>query len=499
MGCLNDIWNLFFYTNQFNKVTNDKDHKKNMLKLEVTMNFLMNDPTTPDLVLQTDIPRKPKICPPFNVVGFKGGQTTMWTDQWRAAQVHCTVIDALTIMYIALNDNASNKPISSWPATDNLIIRPNAGKDFNAYYDRKGLHFFSSVDPKTNKMIHTCESVDIVAHELGHAVLDSIRPDLWNLQSLETWSFHEGWADLVAIFTVMRHDEVLKQVLKDTNGDISKPNIINKIAEEMGDAIYNVTRGRGGRQMGSLRTAYNNFNYIDPSKLPRQAPDNALAKEPHSFGRVFLGAFWEIMVNIYNKERELGHSDFDAIRRMRNISSKLLARATRIAPATPRFFNSIGQTLVKLDASLGGVYHNEIQSVLQRRQIIGSEHNVQAMGVKRIKLKDVNLEKSVVDEHNGGVIVRALDTKTIRLNDHFSISAQSDNPLYNCQLEIPFESCMEFDKKGNLVDIIKTPELLAINAARDCVNFIQKEKLLTDNVEKQFSIQNNKLIRNFFN
>ena len=58
-----------------------------------------------------------------------------------------------------------------------LPIFPHADKDFNAYYDRTGLKFVYDAAKVTGQTIHTCESGDIIAHECGHAVLDSQHPE----------------------------------------------------------------------------------------------------------------------------------------------------------------------------------------------------------------------------------------------------------------------------------------------------------------------------------
>jgi hypothetical protein len=58
-----------------------------------------------------------------------------------------------------------------------LPICLHADKDFNAYYDRTGLKLFYDAAKVTGQTIHTCESGDIIAHECGHAVLDSQHPE----------------------------------------------------------------------------------------------------------------------------------------------------------------------------------------------------------------------------------------------------------------------------------------------------------------------------------
>ena len=51
------------------------------------------------------------------------------------------------------------------------------GVDLNAYYDRKALNFFHG--PSHTGTVYSGESPDIVCHEMGHAVLDSFKSQLW--------------------------------------------------------------------------------------------------------------------------------------------------------------------------------------------------------------------------------------------------------------------------------------------------------------------------------
>ena len=49
--------------------------------------------------------------------------------------------------------------------------------------------------------VYTCRSLDIVAHETGHAILDGLKP-AWmsSTRSPQTGALHEAFGDLTAIF-----------------------------------------------------------------------------------------------------------------------------------------------------------------------------------------------------------------------------------------------------------------------------------------------------------
>src|ERR1019366_1529094 len=94
-------------------------------------------------------------------------------------------------------------PLSQWAAEVHgpLEVIPNAGRDLNAYYDRRSLSFF--VLPIGNELICSGSSTDVVSHETGHAILDSLRPDFWDSALPEHAAFHEAFGDCMAILTAL--------------------------------------------------------------------------------------------------------------------------------------------------------------------------------------------------------------------------------------------------------------------------------------------------------
>ena len=80
-------------------------------------------------------------------------------------------------------------PGISWEVGSILPVELDFGTDLNAFYDRKGLKFFhGSAGERT---VFSGESPDVVCHELGHAALDSFKPQLFDAASIEVAAFHE--------------------------------------------------------------------------------------------------------------------------------------------------------------------------------------------------------------------------------------------------------------------------------------------------------------------
>src|SRR5262249_27990805 len=93
-------------------------------------------------------------------------------------------------------------PFKTWEPGKKIDLVPDAGTDANPFYDRVGLNFFDFTTG--GETFFSGASTDVVSHEAGHGFLDSVRPDLWNSAVFEHNSFHEAFADCIAILTALR-------------------------------------------------------------------------------------------------------------------------------------------------------------------------------------------------------------------------------------------------------------------------------------------------------
>jgi len=82
-----------------------------------------------------------------------------------------------------------------WRPGPTLPARLDAGDRLNAVYTGGDVRFFSTEVDGTR--VSTAESPDVVSHELGHAVLDAIRPQLWDAMSHEVAAFH-SWGRMAS-------------------------------------------------------------------------------------------------------------------------------------------------------------------------------------------------------------------------------------------------------------------------------------------------------------
>jgi hypothetical protein len=103
-----------------------------------------------------------------------------------------------------------------------IQVSPHAFADANAFYsDRaQGLFFgyFPSLDAK--RMIFTCLSHEVVAHETTHALLDGLRERYTAPSSPQQAGFHEGFADIVALLSIFSAESVVAKLV-----DLGMPNV----------------------------------------------------------------------------------------------------------------------------------------------------------------------------------------------------------------------------------------------------------------------------------
>lgn len=216
------------------------------------------------------------------------------------------------------------------------------GEDFNAYYDREGLKFFhGAVGGDT---FYSGESPDVVCHEFGHAILDSVQPRLWDVHSAEPPALHEAFGDMSAMLSCLQLQPFRAAVLSSTAGRIDGSSRLSRLAEQLGWAIrQNYPQAV---EPDCLRNASNYFFYKDPLTLPPNAPASSLSSEPHSFSRVFSGAFLSALAGMLLTIEGGGDS---ALQQVTEDAGHLLIDAARGAPVTVAYFSQFAAHMLAAD------------------------------------------------------------------------------------------------------------------------------------------------------
>lgn len=285
-----------------------------------------------------------------------------------------------------------------------LEISHNHGLGLEALYDRRRLSFYrwESSDPHT----YTAASVDAVAHEVGHAILDALRPDLWNSLYPEVVAFHEGFADCIALVTGL-FDRLQREALiaraPTPRQALAPATFTGAIAESVAEAFAGSYPANDPATIA--RQCNNELKWSIPTTLPPTAPGAALSMEPHSFGRIFAGCFYDVIRNIY--EGGDAHTP-DGLLTATRAAGQLLANAIKVAPEVRRFFQAVGRAMILLDegSADGGRHHLAVRDAFSRHDV--------ALGSAAMLAPTVSLEGPAPTVGVRGASSRALSPKTRR-------------------------------------------------------------------------------------
>jgi len=182
-----------------------------------------------------------------------------------------------------------------------LSIFPHALREANAYYSptKKALLFgyfpASSTDPGENLpggIVFTCLSYDIIAHETTHALLDGLHRRFIEPSNIDAWPLHEGFSDIVALFSHFTHPDVLYHQIAQTRGDLERQNLLGGLAYQFGQAI--------GRY-GALRSAIGEVDQKTKEWKPKTPDPKKIlcTTEPHDRGSILVAAVFHAFLSVY--------------------------------------------------------------------------------------------------------------------------------------------------------------------------------------------------------
>ena len=172
-----------------------------------------------------------------------------------------------------------------WKGDDKLAMVPHAFEGRNAFFDpsRKavlfGYYHADDKDPGANlpgQMIFTCLSSDIIAHELTHAIVHRLRPYYSEATNRDVFAWHEGFADLIALFQHFSYRDIVFDAVTASSGRIDDGTALFDLAVEFGEST-----GRGA----ALRSAI-----ADRKRTPDRFQ---AATEPHERGACFVAAVFD--------------------------------------------------------------------------------------------------------------------------------------------------------------------------------------------------------------
>jgi hypothetical protein len=274
---------------------------------------------------------------------------------------------------------------TTWQVGNVLAVNIDSGVDLNAFYTRggggesPGLHFFH--DSVGGRVYFSGESPDVCCHEMGHAVLDALRPQLFDAQTIEAAAFHESFGDMSALLSALQVPSFRQAVLSDTGGSINRASRLSRLAEQLGAAIR---VGHPDAVDGDcLRNAANSLFYTDPQTLPPGAPASHLSSEPHSFSRVFTGGFLDALAGMFKLQG--GTPSPDGLVQTTQDMARLLVAAVVNASVVPDYYSQVAAQLVQAGeaAPFNGKYRDVLKSAFVRRGILSLQAAATLGGISK--------------------------------------------------------------------------------------------------------------------
>jgi len=450
--------------------------------------YYLVDAMYPALIADKDVPVKTLL--PMRSIGESTGGFPLGTIQQQAMGIKQLVNNALIYL-----QTKSPRAISKWSSVQSLTLNARAGQEANAYYDRSSLKFFFFSDNNKKKMIYTSDSSSIVLHEFGHAFLDLLRPDLWSVQAVEIWAFHEAFGDMCALLNNMNEEALLDKAMLETEGDLYKSNCLSRMGQEMGVAIYFMTGGKSGELKNAIRDMSIPFKYTEPERLPSNGRDDVLINESHSFSRVFASMFYNLILAVSAKYMMEGQNKKQAFISTRDILAKYLLQAICSAPITKRFYKAVCQEMLLADQRNGSKFQKIMNDVFINFRIM--KPTIAVLNSTRVEELVANLSVPYeLDESPDATVLRLKNNKTIKLADIFTgVSALSNNPLVNAEIEIATESAYYFDANGNMYEAEESTFSETINDAYECVKYLNDKGLVGSHDSALFEVIDNKLVR----
>ncbi len=261
--------------------------------------------------------------------------------------------------------------------SDPITVFPRAGVTANAFYSRseKALKFFYFTPAQATTPIFTCRSLDIVAHECGHAVLDALKPGwLAGGNPPQTGGLHESFGDITALFLACSQLDQVEAAIALTKANLHNRNFLAAMAEQFGSAL--------GFPQG-LRNADNDL------KLSQ------VSNEVHAISQVFTGGIYDVMADIFTFEGNRQAAVKDPARVLLEVASnlcKLLLDAIVAAPASGATYADVVNKMLTISNAQGDppIYRTFIRSRFTLREVVVSPTPLTAIIEGRVNFEDPN-------------------------------------------------------------------------------------------------------------
>jgi len=265
---------------------------------------------------------------------------------------HAQNVYAVVMTTLLRFESALGRRVSWGFPAHQLKVVPHAFEMANAFYSADDEALLFGWFRRAGKPVFTCLSHDIVVHETTHALVDGLRKGFMRPSSADQAAFHEGFADIVALLSVLAMDEITTTLV--TVGATVKGGIVDRSAVTVEALRRGLLFGLAEQMDAGLSAA--RIEALRRSvELPPAPHILALAEfaEPHRRGEVLVAAVMNAFLDVWQRWlAPLGAADGSGgldLRRVAEegavVAQQLLTAAIRGLDYTPPIHLTFGEFL----------------------------------------------------------------------------------------------------------------------------------------------------------
>lgn len=250
-----------------------------------------------------------------NILISSGIEPSTWEKRFHEQMVYAVCSIVYTAFRTALGRHLAwgfKKPADG---RVQLLIKPRAfqSNEANAFYDRNTGelcfgYYKSTAKDQFPGHVYACLSHDTVAHEVTHALLDGLRENFSLPTSVAVPAFHEGFADLVAVFQHFSYEQVVRAAIRKSRGNLTRAALLTDIARQLGQT--------GREYKSALRSAIDHGREIEEEKKKSETGGATGADkkselryydetmEAHDLGSVLVLAVFEAFITVFRRKTE---------------------------------------------------------------------------------------------------------------------------------------------------------------------------------------------------
>lgn len=265
---------------------------------------------------------------------------------------------AIVTRMLARFEQALGRQVDWGFPSHQIKIAPHAFRDANAFYSKQNESLLFGYFPalRGRRMIYSCLSHDVVAHETAHALLDGIRGRLVEAAGPDQAALHEGFADLVALLSLFSLrpvvDAALAQRRSKGGWKLTDPSLL-RVARQVGQEIH-------GRQ--ALRK---------PVELPpsRRLLRRREFQDPHRRGEILVAAILRAFLDQWSKVSSGQTARARVIDEGANLADHVLTavvRALDYCPPVNITFSDFLSAILTADFEHNGCRSRPLRDALRR-------------------------------------------------------------------------------------------------------------------------------------